>query len=44
VGRFGRAGRVLKEFGAVNALHCRTDHDLFVGELTNWRVQKITVR
>ena len=44
LGQFGRAGHVLKEFGAVNAIDCRHANDLYVGELMNWRVQKITLR
>jgi DNA-binding beta-propeller fold protein YncE len=44
VGRFGRAGRVIKEFGSVNAIDCRSESDLFVGELINWRVQKVTLK
>lgn len=44
IGRFGKAGRVMKEFGAVNALDCRSENELFVGELTNWRVQKVTLK
>ena len=44
VGRFGRAGRLPKEFGIVNALDCRSENDLFVGEIWNWRAQKITLR
>jgi DNA-binding beta-propeller fold protein YncE len=44
VGKFGRSGRLPKEFGMVNAIDCRSESDLFVGELTNWRVQKLTLR
>jgi DNA-binding beta-propeller fold protein YncE len=44
VGKFGRAGKVLKEFGSVNSIDCRSENELFVGELTNWRVQKLTLR
>jgi hypothetical protein len=44
VGKFGRAGKLLKEFGTTNALDCRTDTDLYVGELGNWRVQKVTLK
>jgi DNA-binding beta-propeller fold protein YncE len=40
VGRFGKAGKLPKELGLVNALDCRTDNELLVGELANWRVQK----
>jgi DNA-binding beta-propeller fold protein YncE len=44
VGKFGRAGKLPKEFGMVNAIDCRTENELLVGELTNWRVQKLTLR
>ena len=44
VGKFGRAGRLPREFGMVNAIDCRTENELYVGELTNWRVQKISLR
>jgi NHL repeat len=43
VGRFGKAGKQLKEFGTVNAIDCRTENELYVGETGNWRVQKITL-
>jgi DNA-binding beta-propeller fold protein YncE len=43
VGKFGSAGKQIKEFGLVNAVDCRTENDLYVGELTNWRVQKLTL-
>ena len=44
VGRFGRAGKLPKEFGTVNAIDCRSESDLYVGELINWRVQKLTLK
>jgi hypothetical protein len=43
LGKFGRAGRLLKEFGAVNSIDCRTENTLFVGELANLRVQKLVL-
>jgi hypothetical protein len=43
LGKFGKAGKLAKEFGTVNAIDCRTDNELLVGELGNWRVQKITL-
>src|SRR6187401_2430168 len=43
VGKFGRAGRLAKEFGMTNALDCRTDTNLWVGEVWNWRAQKVTL-
>jgi streptogramin lyase len=44
VGKFGRAGRVAKEFNMVNSIDCRSENELFVGELGNWRVQKLTLK
>lgn len=44
VGKFGSAGKVLKEFGLANSLDCRSDTELLVGERTNWRVQKVTLK
>ncbi|HEV3061446.1 MAG TPA: peptidyl-alpha-hydroxyglycine alpha-amidating lyase family protein [Vicinamibacterales bacterium] len=44
VGKFGKAGKLPKEFGIVNAIDCRTANDLWVGEIWNWRAQKITLR
>jgi DNA-binding beta-propeller fold protein YncE len=43
VGKFGRAGKLPKEFGTVNAIDCRRDNELYVGEIGNWRVQKVTL-
>jgi DNA-binding beta-propeller fold protein YncE len=43
VGKFGRAGKLPKEFGTVNAISCRSDTELYVGEIGNWRVQKLTL-
>jgi DNA-binding beta-propeller fold protein YncE len=44
VGKFGRAGKQLKEFGTVNAIDCRNENELYVGEIGNWRVQKLTLK
>jgi DNA-binding beta-propeller fold protein YncE len=43
IGKFGRAGKLPKEFGTVNAIDCRTDNNLYVGEIGNLRVQKLTL-
>lgn len=40
-GKFGRAGKLLKEFGTVNAIDCSNDNTLYVGEIGNLRVQKL---
>jgi DNA-binding beta-propeller fold protein YncE len=44
LGKFGTAGKLLKEFGTVNAIDCRNANELVVGEITNWRVQRIRLR
>jgi len=44
VGRFGRGGRVMKEFNGVNAIDCRTANQLYVAEMGNWRVQKLNLQ
>ena len=44
VGKFGRAGKQVKELGLVNSIDCRSENELLIGELSNWRVQKLTLR
>jgi DNA-binding beta-propeller fold protein YncE len=44
VGRFGKAGKMPREFGMVNAIDCRTENDLVIGEIWNWRAQKVTLK
>jgi len=44
LGKFGSAGKLLKEFGLVNSIDCRNENELLVGELSNWRVQRLTLR
>jgi DNA-binding beta-propeller fold protein YncE len=44
IGKFGRAGKLPKEFGTVNAIDCRSENTLYVGEVGNFRVQKLTIR
>jgi hypothetical protein len=44
VGKFGKAGKMPRDFGIVNAIDCRTEKDLVVGEIWNWRAQKVTLK
>lgn len=44
LGKFGAAGKLPKEFGTANEIDCRNPNALYIGELTNWRVQKVTLR
>ena len=43
VGKFGKAGKLPKEFGTVNAIDCRSENNLLVGEIGNMRVQKLAL-
>ena len=40
----GAAGKLPKQFGLANSIDCRNENELLVGEVTNWRVQKVTLR
>ena len=39
-----RAGKLPKEFGLANSIDCRNENELLVGEMTNWRVQKVSLK
>ena len=43
IGRFGTVGKRIGQFGTVNAIDCRSENDLLVGEIGNWRVQRVTL-
>jgi hypothetical protein len=43
LGKFGHAGKLTKEFGSVHEIDCRNPNELYVGEITNWRVQKLVL-
>ena len=43
LGKFGEAGKLMKQFGTVNEIDCRKANELYVGEVLNWRVQKLTL-
>ena len=44
LGKFGKAGKALKEFSTVHEIDCRNPDALFVAEITAWRIQKILLR
>jgi sugar lactone lactonase YvrE len=44
VGKFGKAGKLAKEFSVVNSLDCRSENSLWVGEVGNWRAQKVALK
>jgi hypothetical protein len=41
LGVFGKAGKQLGQFGWVHEIACPSENTLFVGELLNWRAQKL---
>jgi hypothetical protein len=41
VGKFGKAGKQLGAFGTVHEIDCRNENELYVSEITAWRVQKL---
>jgi hypothetical protein len=43
VGKFGKAGKLAKEFTTVHAMDCRNPNEIMTAEITGWRVQKITL-
>jgi DNA-binding beta-propeller fold protein YncE len=43
IGKFGKAGKLPKEFGTVNAIDCRIENTLYVAEIGNLRVQKLAL-
>jgi len=43
IGKFGRAGKLPKEFGTVNAIDYHNENTLYVGEIGNLRVQKLAL-
>jgi hypothetical protein len=43
LGKFSKAGKALKEHGSLHAMDCRVPNTLYTGDLTNWRVQKLTL-
>lgn len=43
VGKLGRSGRQPKQFGWIHEIACPSENELFVAEVLNWRVQKLTL-
>jgi hypothetical protein len=41
LGVLGESGKQLKQFGWIHEIACPSQRELFVGELLNWRVQKL---
>jgi hypothetical protein len=41
LGMLGKAGKEVKAFGWIHAMACPSENTLIVGEIINWRVQKL---
>ena len=44
LGVIGKSGRNLKQFSGAHALACPSEHEIYVAETSNWRVQKLRLR
>jgi hypothetical protein len=43
LGWLGGAGKQLKQFGWIHEMACPSENELYVGELLNWRLQKLVL-
>ena len=43
LGYLGSSGKGLKQFGWIHEIACPSENELYVGELLNWRLQKLTL-
>ncbi|MBI1875908.1 MAG: 6-bladed beta-propeller [Acidobacteria bacterium] len=44
LGVLGKSGRQPKQFGWIHEIACPSENELYVAEILNWRVQKLTLR
>jgi hypothetical protein len=44
LGVLGKSGKQLKQFGWIHAMACPSENTLYVGELLNWRMQKLVLK
>jgi hypothetical protein len=44
IGRFGKAGHAFGEFSSIHQMDCRNPDEMYVAEITAWRVQKILLK
>jgi hypothetical protein len=43
LGWLGESGKELKQFGWIHEIDCPSENEIYVAELLNWRVQKLTL-
>lgn len=41
LGRFGKPGKALGQFSTTHGIDCRFENQLYISEITSWRIQKI---
>ena len=44
LGVLGKPGRQPKQFGWIHEMACPSENELYVAEILNWRVQKLTLK
>jgi NHL repeat-containing protein len=44
LGMLGESGKQAKQFGWIHEIACPSDKEVYVAELLNWRMQKLTLR
>jgi hypothetical protein len=44
LGMLGQSGKQLKQFGMIHEMACPSENVIYVGELLNWRVQKLILK
>ncbi len=44
LGVFGESGKQAKQFGWIHEIACPSENEVYVAELLNWRVQRLTTR
>jgi hypothetical protein len=44
LGWFGESGHDLGQFNWIHGIACPSETQLFIADMNNWRVQKVTIR
>ena len=44
LGWLGKSGHQPKQFGWIHEIACPSENELYVAEILNWRVQKLTLK
>src|SRR5437879_1068209 len=44
LGWLGKSGHQAKQFGWIHEIACPTENEIYVAELLNWRLQKLTLK